>query len=286
MSRAAAIALCLVIGSALSISAASAGASVSCHLDQGPSHVLEVDPYEDRHEDLDFAAGALRRHGNRILVLNSPYDTPRQAIECDGGRPTVFNTDSVDVLGRGLSFVELDLSGGTLAPGATPEADGSNEIEVRFGTDIEALGYGIVSGTEGRDDWRLSGSGTAFGISLDPARPAEQDVSFDGLGLPVAVMETRGGSDRVDATGLNVPRALTLLYGGLGPDTLLGSPGRDSLTGGRGPDVLESGAGNDSIDALDRFHDRIDGGAGKKDRVRVGRRDRPRGCEKVERGRR
>jgi dienelactone hydrolase len=70
------------------------------------------------------------------------------------------------------------------------------------------------------------------------------------------------------------------LRGRGGRDCLAGGRGGDRLDGGRGGDDLSGGAGRDRIDARDREADSVRCGRGR-DRAKVDRRDRVRGCEKV-----
>jgi hypothetical protein len=81
-------------------------------------------------------------------------------------------------------------------------------------------------------------------------------------------MSGNGGRDRVK--------------GGPGRDKLKGGGGKDRIEGGGGKDKLSGGAGNDRLKASDRSRDKVNCGAGKKDRAVVDRRDKvSRSCEKV-----
>lgn len=75
------------------------------------------------------------------------------------------------------------------------------------------------------------------------------------------------------------------LSGGDGKDALDGGKGNDSLTGGRDANSFKGGSGNDKVNARNGKKDRVDCGAGRKDRASVDRVDRVRGCEKVKRPR-
>jgi Ca2+-binding RTX toxin-like protein len=109
----------------------------------------------------------------------------------------------------------------------------------------------------------------------------------------------KDGNDRLDGGAGN-----DKLYGAGGADVLTGGPGRDVLSGGTGRDRLSGGAGsdklvggpgrnrynagggNDTINAANGVKDRIDCGAGRKDRVTADRKDVLRHCERVRRQRR
>ena len=70
------------------------------------------------------------------------------------------------------------------------------------------------------------------------------------------------------------------LRGLAGDDCLDGGAGNDRLTGGAGHDVLKGGPGNDFLNAADGQRDIVDCGSGR-DRARVDRMDKVRGCERV-----
>jgi Ca2+-binding RTX toxin-like protein len=193
------------------------------------------------------------------------------AVQCTGPRATVHNTDAILFVQAGLAFNTIDISGGLPAP------------RIEFRTDLGALGYGIVSGTGVADQWTLGGTLRAIGLNIDPSHPEEIPIVWDGLGRNVVVMHPGGGDDTVEASRIQSRHDLTLMEGGAGDDTLLGSPFRDALAGGRGRDVLAGGAGNDQLDGRDRDHDQLDCGAGERDLAQMGRGDSVRGCEKIER---
>lgn len=83
------------------------------------------------------------------------------------------------------------------------------------------------------------------------------------------------------------------LSGEAGNDTIDGGPGNDIIDGGKGSDKIKGGPGkdsvkgsdgNDTIDvADDTDSDVVDCGRGKKDRVKLGKRDRQKNCEIVKR---
>ena len=154
---------------------------------------------------------------------------------------------------------------------------------VEFRSELGALGYGIVSGTSGPDHWTLGGTTTAVSLALDPAAPEDTQVSWDGLGTSISVLELGKGNDTVDASGVKRRHTITLIEGGEGNDTLIGSPFGDGIVGGPGRDVLVGGAGNDELDGRGGDHDRLDCGAGAKDKAQLGPNDSVRGCETVER---
>jgi hypothetical protein len=71
-----------------------------------------------------------------------------------------------------------------------------------------------------------------------------------------------------------------LLLGAEGDDCLRGHRGNDRLVGGAGRDVVKGGKGDDVLKTRDKRRDKVRCGKGR-DRARVDRRDRVKGCEKV-----
>jgi Ca2+-binding RTX toxin-like protein len=260
VSGAAALVACLLLASG-------ADASVRCTHTASPADELRVFPYEDPNIDLDFADGVVRRDGDRIQVL----DVVNGEVKCAGPAATAANTGTILFLQSGLAFSTLDLSGGLPAP------------HIEFRSDLGALGYGTVAGGDGPDRWVLGGTTSAVGLALDPAAPQTPQITWDGLGQNVPVIVPGGGNDTVDASAIRRRHTITLINGGAGNDTLLGSPFGDAIQGGPGRDVIAGGGGNDELDGRDGFPDRLDCGAGTKDKAKLGRRDTVKGCEKIER---
>jgi hypothetical protein len=51
-------------------------------------------------------------------------------VSC-GGTPTVTNTDQIDAVARSENDINISLSGGPFAPGATPDPGSTSEIEFK-----------------------------------------------------------------------------------------------------------------------------------------------------------
>jgi Ca2+-binding RTX toxin-like protein len=288
-----------------------ASALTRCSYEGAPENVLTV--------TTDGALAEITRRGQQIVVREY-LERPRT---CSGGVPTVFNTDTIRVLVDPGGFADLLLKNGPFLPGATPELEGSSEIEVEFiGDDI----YVAVDGTSSADQFEWGpGRDRHAGLNFNPGAAGDEDVDVTVEGvLSFLNAVGRGGNDSIvpapgalfpnDAvfsTGghgddrLVVPRnSGGLLEGGPGDDVLIGGRHYDELNGGRGNDRLVGGAGPDRIDVIagdPRGRDLILAGPGRdqinsrdsdRDRVRCGagrdrvtadRRDRLRGCEAVRR---
>ena len=93
------------------------------------------------------------------------------------------------------------------------------------------------------------------------------------------------GRDRLRGTRggdlLSGRRGRDSLRGFRGADCLRGNGGRDRLNGGRGRDSLIGGLDQDLLISRDGARDIVNCGRGRRDRARVDRRDRVRGCELV-----
>jgi hypothetical protein len=175
-------------------------------------------------------------------------------------QPTVHNTDQVVVRTDPdeSTDVNISLEGGPLGPGATPEADGSSEIETRVesspGEEVK-----FVGGSEG--DWfRFGTTGGAEGVNLNAQdEPATPDVDATMIlappsppsedDWPGAWARTGAGNDAVTTDGgpeFDGPIGGAIIeQGGAGDDALSASSGR--FTG------LNGGPGNDTISAAGRY---------------------------------
>ncbi|MDX6634994.1 MAG: hypothetical protein QOF06_1197 [Solirubrobacterales bacterium] len=243
-----------------------------------------------------FDEAGIRRFGEEILV--SPFLEP--PIMCKGGRPTVTNTDRVDLIVRGEGSAWIELEGGPFAPGATAEPDGFSEVEFT----VRGSGFVDFEGGPGRDHFRFMGSGPESGVNLNADQDDDLDLitpSKPSLALLV-VIEGGPGADLIDAQ--DRPGLEIFAVGGKGNDTLVapasgsailqGGKGRDRLVGGRGWDLLDPGPGADVVKARsgsdlvdmrpDRRRDRIFCGGGRDLVGKHDDRDRMISCERVEGG--
>jgi hypothetical protein len=234
----------------------------------------------------------IRRVGTSIRVarLFGP-DVP-----CEGA-PTVTTTDLIEISSSGISAVAIELEHGPFAPGATPEADASSEIEFT----VAGSGIAAVEGRSGADHLRYMTAGGVSGLNLNPG-PSDNDVDIElpplrSKGLFIA--DGAGGKDLIDVVGR--PNVLVAAGGGAGDDTLLaqgaigaildggtgadrivGSPGFDLISPGNGVDRVTASGGGDLVGAKpDGSRDRIDCGSGRDEISRTDRIDRLRSCERV-----
>ncbi len=209
----------------------------------------------------------------------------RGDVDCGPVQPTVFNTDTIKMNPEG----DFNVAPGRFAPGLTPEADGSPEIELVFETGILGatihfqLGPGDANVVADALDDRTMGINTnASATDTD----AELIVPATKLKyLEYSSLDINGGSgdDRIDTSGgpgfAGPAQSGVLFVGGdSGDDHLIGGPGTDWLDPGRGADTVEAGRGKDVIATKDHSRDTVDCGAGR-DILFRNHRDRARGCE-------
>jgi hypothetical protein len=237
------------------------------------THVLSVSASESPlGEEL-----VLRREGPRIRVAKF-LEPP---VNCHG-TPTIFNTDLIKLRARDSAEIALDLFNGPFAPGATPEPDGSPEIEIDVSGNLGAL---WLEGGPTPEHFRYMSSAGQNGLNLNTG-PSDEDI--DLLLPPKAELyvDGRGGSDTIDvvppvdlevaasggrgndtllsdATGGMGEFSGGLLEGGKGRDRIVGSPLFDYILPGPGADVVEAEGGSDAIIVQpDKRRDRIDCGSG------------------------
>ncbi len=272
----------LVLGSMLWFPATSP-AEVSCSFSPGDRTLFMFVTEED--------TGLISRSGDEI-VLAGAGGAPTPCASAPVGGPTVTDVDRVRLVTGGEAFVELKLSGGPFAPGASAESSGFPEIEFDW---LSAGGLVVVSGTPLTDAFRW---GRNASLNLDPGLHGDSDLDLNTEGgFPLVVASGLAGDDRITPQTRRVGgipfseggRGDDLLRTGLGGGLVLGGPGRDSVIGGAtfdligpgpGRDRVRSGAGSDLVLAVDGTRDRISCGRGH-DLARADARDRVRGCERV-----
>jgi hypothetical protein len=168
----------------------------------------------------------------------------------------VTNTDKIQIFRDGVNApggLELDMTQGQFAPGATPESDGSSEIEIAVtDTSNDPLGFTNslhVIGSTGNDTIVANPNGNVnFGNDFDLP-----DVAYSSSSqVAPFFVEVQGGlgNDRIRGAALKGQFANVLLDGGPGNDTIMGSPVHERLRGG---------LGDDRITAVDGIADDIDG---------------------------
>jgi hypothetical protein len=264
----------------------------------------------------DDDAVSFQRFGNQIAVLTGSslneyddyYDESSQIlIPCAGGTPTNENINHVSVIqspGAEFGSVTIDESAGPFAPGATPEGDGSSEIE--FGLNLPGRLSAVgIKGTVGSEAFQIGTlPSSAPGVNLNAQEDgASPDIDVEAPGTRDFEVDAEGGDDSVTGMGgpgfagplrtgfvfaeggtgndflQSGPRGAAL-GGDEGRDILVGSPHEDLLEGGSGRDKMFGGHGSDRMYAADRKKDLVICGAGKRDYVVDDLIDRSLHCER------
>lgn len=256
--------------------------------------------------DLDVARVVMA--GDEIRVLAGRVLTHQDEltpVACGGEVPTVANTDSVSIdeaANVDEGAVQVDLGGGPFAPGATPEDDGTSEIEFNVALNGDD-GFLDVLGSPGPDGLDYAIQDAAVEVNLNAGAETQRDTDLTVTDVEIMTILGRDGADQITAlTGSTSPLSFfffgvvvgagpgpDVLTGSAGPDLLggdrgndliLGADGRDFLLGGRGRDRVLGGAGRDTALVGDRDRDRVGCGP-DEDIALVDSRDRTRGCERV-----
>jgi hypothetical protein len=282
----------------------SSPAFVACTFDTG---VMAIDLTENE-DSVEIVRRGARIH---VVVSTDEYgDGARISVPCSGGSPTVANTDLIRIdqaPEAEFGKVELNLSGGPLAPGATPEPDGTGEIEVEanMAAPFGALGITGTNAADTIDFGAVPGGG--FGANLNGSESVPDvdvrlnDVEVTGVfgeagndvirasGAPgfsgplkgvgfVAIGDT--GNDTLIGSG-----AVNILFGGAGRDLARGFDEPDYVVLGSGRDRAATGKGQDVVGSKGGGRDRIRCGAGR-DFTETDERDNAKGCEPIKRPKR
>src|SRR5688572_23129359 len=171
--------------------------------------------------------------GETATIGRTGDDITLNGVACGGA--TVANTDTIAVTTTGVATeIAIDLTGGPLAPGLTPEADGS-EIEITVNVSTGTPTLRILGSTA--VDRLVAG---ASGINLN-ADETTADVDVTITGAPGLVIDGGDGDD------------ILSLAGGAGTGTgregsLLGQAGNDLLLAGVAGSTFDGGLGTDEVD--------------------------------------
>ena len=133
-----------------------------------------------------------------------------------------------DLSGTGVTAVNLNLAG---MPG-TGTGDGQADSV-------------IVSGTSGNDSIVVAGDASGVAVL---GLAAQVNITGAEAANDRLTVNTLGGDDVLDASGLSAGAIALTANGGDGDDVLIGGAGNDTLNGGAGDDVLIGGPGADVLD--------------------------------------
>jgi hypothetical protein len=192
----------------------------------------------------------------RFIAVQDGTAVPRICTGPTGVQASITNTDFVVINGGGTTGEDryvVDQRNGAFAPGATPESDGTSEIETLIGTNDQAANL-TVHGTDAADTLRVGSGG---GVMIGP----DSDTDVRLIRARKVVLFGNGGGDFLSGRGgdpsATPPPATT-------PLSILGGDGNDTLIDGvgTGTDDLRGEAGDDILFAVDGHTDVIRGGPG------------------------
>jgi hypothetical protein len=242
------------------------------------------------------SGGKIERLGDQIAVLVDDLSLARTrkgkirphrtvTFESCGATPTVHNTDTIRVLmdtDEDTDF-RISLAGGPLAPGATPEADSSSEIEISVEHLAPGLSVGFIGGPEA-DLFRFGSAAGAPGVNLNAqteetspdidatlALDSRSDPNLANADWPVLEAFTEAGDDAVTSAGgtefdgafggavevnggsgndrlISSSPRFTFIKGAAGSDFIQGSGLRNVVFGGGGPDTIVTGPRGDDVE--------------------------------------
>jgi hypothetical protein len=181
------------------------------------------------------------------------------------GTTTVNNTDRIRILmlAEEETDFEISLAGGALAPGATPEADGTSEIEIS----VEHLEPGLTVGFIGRPDadfFRFGSKSGVPGVNLNAqaesnspdvdatlASDPQPDPRLFNPDWPALSAQTGDGDDAVTSGGgpeFDAPFSGAFsANGGAGNDSLIATTSRFTFIKGAGGNDFIEGVGNRNV---------------------------------------
>src|SRR5262249_38924875 len=150
-----------------------------------------------------------------------------------GGADTVTVNDQSTT---GLDTFNINLRGG----GTNPDLSGDNQADVI-----------IINGTNGDDFGQISSNGVGVSALIHATVSQMPSVTISDAegGLDVLKVNTLGGNDVLDASGLTSNHIQLTVNGGAGNDTLTGSAGDDTFVWnpGDGSDTIDGGDGLDTL---------------------------------------
>ena len=179
------------------------------------------------NEKIDISANGQRVRffrdvANITMDLNDVEGIDFNAL---GGADTITVND---LTGTGVSQVNLDL--------ASPPGSGTGDGQA------DSV---IVNGTNADDV--VTANGDASGVSVI-GLSAQVNIKGAEVANDRLTVNTLGGDDVLDASGLAADAIPLTVNGGDGDDVLIGGSGNDTLNGNAGDDVLIGGPGLDILD--------------------------------------
>jgi Ca2+-binding RTX toxin-like protein len=191
------------------------------------------------------------QEGTDRMIFNGANVAEQVDLSANHGRLKFFRTQgNITMDTDGVEAVDFNALGGA---DTITIHDLRHTDVTQVNVNLAAAGGGgdgaadnvIVEGGNRRDAISVNGSagnpvlvsGLAASVSITGAEPTDK-----------LTVQSLGGNDIVNASGLTADAILFVADGGKGHDVLIGGAGDDTLLGGDGRDILVGGAGVDQLD--------------------------------------
>ena len=189
--------------------------------------------------------------GTDTMLFNGANVNENMDVSANGSRVRFFrNVGNITMdLGGVESIVAKTLGGAdNLTVNDLSGTDVTNvqaDLAANGGGDDGASDNVVVDGTNADDVVTVTGAGPNAELAGLSAAVSVSGASATNDRLTV---NSLGGDDVIDASGVAAGSIPLTLAGGDGDDVLIGGDGDDVLLGGAGDDVLIGGPGNDTLD--------------------------------------
>jgi len=202
--------------------------SASCSYDAGTHSAAVL---------IDAASFRLYTLGGAIRSNWRIPQTGFVEVDAPCGAGTVTNTDRVTVTGHAFGMfgacLGIDFAGGPFAPGFTPEADGTSEIE--FDVTMSGPEIACVSVTRSTGNVVMRAGDRGINLNADAERlVATPDVDVTMHGVEQLFFATGAGNDEISGAGglgTGGPTSIPMFISG-GPAYGQPAGGSDRLIGG------------------------------------------------------
>jgi Ca2+-binding RTX toxin-like protein len=190
------------------------------------------------------------RGGTDTMAFNGANVNERFRVSPNGGRARLTrDVGNITMDFDRIERVEVNSLGGN----DVLTVDDLRATKVRTVGHDEAAALGGSAPDAGDDQTIVNGSGAADTVAVTGAAGHAQvtglaatvDIRHAEAARDALVVNTLGGNDRVDASGLGADTMKLTQDGGADDDTLLGGRGADVQLGGDGNDTIDGNQGSD-----------------------------------------
>jgi Ca2+-binding RTX toxin-like protein len=175
-------------------------------------------------ENIDISAngGRVRFFRDVATITMDLDDVERVVFDALGGADNIVVGDL-----SGTDAAQVDINLASTIGGSAPDGQLDNVF---------------VNGTNSDDDVDVTGANGSVSVA---GLAAQVNITGADAGLDFLTVNSLGGADFINASGLAAGQINLSVEGGLGEDLIIGSAGNDTVRGGDGDDVTFLGDGND-----------------------------------------